>query len=819
MGCAVSETRTCPECADAAGIIFLRKLLYFSLSYTRTKSQSFEEKTEQRTEERIVSLLFFRYNKRIFLFSFFMKFHSGKWQSEIDVRNFIQKNYVPYAGGDTFLAPVTKRTKAVWKKLQMLIQEEAKKGVLDLDVNTPSTITSHAAGYIDQENEVIVGLQTDAPLKRAIKPLGGIRLSQMAAESYGYEVPKSVSEIFYKYRKTHNDGVFSAYNDEQKLLRRKHVLTGLPDNYGRGRIIGDCRRVALYGINRLIEEKQKELKEYDSAMNETNIRLREEVFEQIKDLKAMVKMAEDYGFDITQPARDSKEALQWMYFAYLAAVKEQNGAAMSFGRIDAFLDIFIEKDLKEGTYSEEEIQEMIDDFVIKLRIVRHLRPPQYNALFAGDPTWVTMVLGGSGIDGRPMVTKTSFRLLHTLSNLGPAPEPNLTVLWGEHLPESWKEYSAQQSIFSSSIQYENDDLMKEYYGDDYAIACCVSGMKIGKEMQFFGARANLVKVLLLAINGGREEPLNHGGEHDHDGGDVVIPGLEALTNKEYLDYDEVWSQFENVVEWLAKRYVDTMNVIHYMHDKYNYESVQMALHDMDIKRNMAFGMAGLSVIADSLSAIKYAKVKPVLNEKGVAESYEITGDFPKFGNDDDRVDSIAQEVTEMFMKALRRYPTYRNAKHTLSILTITSNVVYGNATGATPDGRESGVPFAPGANPMHGRDENGAIASLNSVAKLSYDYCQDGISNTFSIVPTSLGKTQQHQKENLVQLMNGYFVGKGAHHLNVNVLDRDMLKDAQKHPEKYPQLTIRVSGYAVLFNRLSKAQQDEVIARTFHERI
>ncbi len=735
-----------------------------------------------------------------------------KWETEIDVRNFIQDNYTLYEGGEEFLAPVTKRTKKVWGKIEGLLKEEIKKGILDLDVNTPSNITSHKPGYIDKKNEVIVGLQTDKPLKRAIKPLGGIRLTQKAAESYGYSIPKKVSDIFFKYRKTHNDGVFSAYTPDQRLLRKKHLLTGLPDNYGRGRIIGDCRRVALYGIDRLIEEKQADMADYTARMNRETIRTREEVSEQIRDLKEMKKMAESYGFDISQPAKDSKEAIQWTYFAYLAAVKEQNGAAMSFGRIDAFLDIYIENDLASGKYTEQEVQEMIDDFVIKLRIVRHLRAPEYNELFAGDPTWVTMVLGGTGIDGRALVTKTSFRILHTLTTLGPAPEPNLTILWGEKLPESWKKYCSKQSILSSSIQYENDDLMKQYYGDDYAIACCVSGMEVGKEMQFFGARTNLAKALLLSINGGKEEPL----KDSIDGGDVIIPGMSPLNKHASLSYDEVWNQFERVIEWLAERYVNTMNIIHCMHDKYNYESVQMALHDTEIKRNMAFGIAGLSVVADSLSAIKYAKVKPKWNKQGVAESFEIKGDFPKYGNDDNRVDDIAKQVCHMFISALRRYPTYRGAKHTLSVLTITSNVVYGKATGCTPDGRESGMPFAPGANPMHGRDENGAIASLNSVAKISYDDCQDGISNTFSIVPKSLGKSDRSRIENLSQLLDGYFVGEGAHHLNVNVLDRAKLRDAQVHPEKYPQLTIRVSGYAVLFNRLSKEQQDEVIARTFH---
>lgn len=741
-------------------------------------------------------------------------FKSGDWETDINVRDFIQRNYTSYDGDEAFLASVTERTTTIWNKLLKLMELEREKGILDLDVNTPSSITSHNAGYIDKENEIIMGLQTDAPLKRAIKPLGGIRLVEKAAESYGYQIPKEVSEVFYKHRKTHNDGVFSAYSDEQRLLRSKHIVTGLPDNYGRGRIIGDYRRLALYGTDKLIADKMRSIKNIPALMNEVNIQLREELTEQITALNDIKKMAGTYGFDVSKPAQDTKEALQWMYFAYLAAVKQQDGAAMSFGRIDAFLDIYIERDLNEDKYTETQIQEMMDDFVIKLRIVRQLRPPEYNQLFAGDPTWVTLVLGGTGIDGRNMVTKTSYRLLNTLTTLGAAPEPNLTVLWGEKLPTTWKKYCAKQSIISSSIQYENDDLMKNYYGDDYAIACCVSGMAIGKEMQFFGARCNLAKALLLSINGGKEEPSLH-----TEGGDVIIPGQESMDTKEYLDFEQVWERFKQNMDWLAERYVNTMNVIHYMHDKYNYESSLMSFHDRDIKRYMALGAAGLSVVADSLSAIKYAKVKPEWTDKRVAKKYIIEGEYPQYGNDDDRVDQIAVETVKYFIEALRKHKTYRNAVHTLSILTITSNVVYGGATGATPDGREAGVAFAPGANPMHGRDKNGAIASLNSVAKIPYKYCQDGVSNTFSILPNSLGKDQSEQIDNLTQLMDGYFVGKGAHHLNVNVLDRDMLLDAQSHPEKYPQLTIRVSGYAVLFNRLSKEQQDEVIARTFHGKI
>lgn len=744
------------------------------------------------------------------------QFKEGRWTNRVDVRDFVQLNYSPYEGDSKFLLPATERTRALWDQIMQLIKQEREKGILDLDVNIPSSITSHQAGYIDQSREIIVGLQTDAALKRSIKPNGGIRLVEQAAEAYGYKIPKEVSQIYYKYRKTHNDGVFDVYSPEIKLLRSKHVITGLPDNYGRGRIIGDYRRLALYGATKIIEERQTELDKGVEKMDEYTMRRREELSDQITALKEIVEMGNIYGFDLTRSAQDSKEAIQWLYFAYLAAVKQQDGAAMSLGRVDAFLDIYIERDLSEGRYTESQIQEMIDDFVIKLRIIKHLRPPEYNQLFAGDPTWVTLVLGGTGIDGRNMVTKTSFRFLNTLTNLGPAPEPNLTVLWGEKLPASWKNYCAEQSIKYSSIQYENDDLMKPYYGDDYGIACCVSGMTIGKDMQFFGARANLAKVLLLAINGGKEEPLTHDREHITAGGDIVISDMEAMNRTEHLDFNEVYPRFMKLIDWLAQRYVAAMNVIHYMHDKYHYESAEMAMHDMDVRRFMAFGIAGLSVTVDSLSAIKYAKVRPIWNDKGVAESYLIEGDFPTFGNDDDRADSLAVEITEEFIKCLRKYETYRDAVHTLSVLTITSNVVYGNATGATPDGRVSGTPFAPGANPMHGRDRNGAIASLNSVAKISYTACQDGISNTFSIVPGSLGRDSDEQVRNLVQMMDGYFVAKSGHHLNVNVFDRETLLDAQLHPENYPQLTIRVSGYAVNFNNLSKVQQDEVIARTFH---
>ncbi len=746
-------------------------------------------------------------------------FNGDKWIDEIDVRNFIQENYSPYDGDGNFLCGPTQRTQNIWEAINNLIVQEKSKGILDLDVENPSDILSHPAGYIDKENEIIVGLQTDKPLKRAIKPNGGIKLVEIAAKAYGYEIPKHVSEIYNKIRKTHNDGVFSAYTPFQKQLRSKHIITGLPDNYGRGRIIGDYRRVALYGIDRLIEQKNEEMHYLEEAMDDCTIKQREEIFEQIKALNNMREMALMYGFDISKPARDTKEAIQWMYFAYLAAVKQQDGAAMSFGRIDAFLDIFIEKDLQENKYTEEQVQEMIDDFVIKLRIVRQLRAPEYNTLFAGDPTWVTMVLGGCGIDGRHMVTKTSYRLLHTLINLGPAPEPNLTVLWAKNLPEKWKSYCSKISIDTSSIQYENDDLMKQYYGDDYGIACCVSGMKIGKDMQFFGARCNLGKSLLLAINGGKEEPITHECSHRTEGGEIIIPGIKNMDDSEFLNFEAVWEQFIIVINIVAREYVNMMNTIHYMHDKYNYESAEMALHDYDVKRYMAFGIAGLSVVADSLSAIKFAKVRPVLNSQGVSTRYEVEGEFPMFGNDDDRVDEIAINVIKEFYTALKENKTYRNSIHTLSVLTITSNVVYGDATGSTPDGRESGVPFAPGANPMHGRDKNGAIASLNSVAKLPYEYCLDGISNTFSIVPSSLGKSDEEKINNLTQILDGYMPGKSGHHLNINVLDRSMLLDAQEHPENYPQLTIRVSGYAVLFNKLNKKQQDEVIARTFHDRL
>lgn len=737
----------------------------------------------------------------------------------IDVRSFIQKKYKPYYGDDSFLTPPTSRTKNLFKKVQALLDKEYKKGgVLDVDTETVATITSHKAGYIDKKLEIIVGLQTDKPLKRGIKPYGGVKLIESACEAYGYKLSPRVLDIFNNYVRSHNDGVFSVYKNwknfhtpDGKLLRKSGVITGLPDNYGRGRIIGDYRRVPLYGIDFLITEKLEELEEICGYMDEKNIRLREEVEDQIQALKDIKTMAASYGFDLSKPASDTKEAIQWLYFAYLAAVKEQDGAAMSMGRIDAFLDIYSEEDLKSGRYTEEQIQEMVDDFVIKLRLVRHLRHPEYNSLFAGDPTWVTCVLGGMSHDGatragKHMVTKMSYRILHTLSNLGPAPEPNLTILWSKSLPENFKKYASKISVESSSIQFENDDLMRPIYGDDYGIACCVSAMAIGKQMQFFGARCNIAKLLLVAINEG----------YDEMEGTPIIANVPKLKHDKVLDYEEVKKQYFKLMDWLATRYVETMNLIHYMHDHYNYEKSEMALHDIDVHRFMAFGAAGLSIVADSLSAIKYAKVTAIRDKKGIAKDFKITGSFPCYGNDDDRADKIAVEVVERFITALRKNPTYRNAEHTLSILTITSNVVYGKHTGATPDGRKAGEPFAPGANPMHGRDKKGALASLNSVAKLPYSSCRDGISNTFSIVPQTLGKTLDIRVENLVNMLDGYFE-KNGHHINVNVIDRAVLEDAMKKPWKYPSLTIRVSGYAVNFIKLTEEQQKEVISRTFHK--
>ncbi|MEG3864627.1 MULTISPECIES: formate C-acetyltransferase [unclassified Microcoleus] len=735
-------------------------------------------------------------------------FTEGNWTNEVNVRDFIQKNYTPYEGNAEFLTAPTEKTQQLWQKVLELMKQEREKGVLDVDTKVPTSITAHAAGYIDRDLEQIVGLQTDRPLKRAIMPLGGIRVVKAGLEAYGYQLDPQTEEIFTKYRKTHNDGVFDAYTRSMRLARRSGIITGLPDAYGRGRIIGDYRRVALYGVDRLIEDKktQQESLELD-AMDEGTIRLREELSEQIRALFELKEMAASYGFDISRPAANAREAVQWLYFGYLGAVKEQNGAAMSLGRVSTFLDIYFERDLQSGASSEVELQELIDHFVMKLRMVRFLRTPDYNALFSGDPTWVTEAIGGISDDGRTLVTRNSFRFLHTLSNLGTAPEPNLTVLWSENLPENFKEFCAKVSSDTSSIQYENDDLMRPQYGDDYAIACCVSAMRIGKQMQFFGARVNLAKTLLYAINGGKDEK----------SGDQIAPQFPPITT-EYLDYDEVRARFRDMMAWLAKTYINTLNVIHYMHDKYCYERLEMALHDRDVYRTMACGIAGLSVVADSLSAIKNAKVKVIRNEQGLAVDYSIEGEYPKYGNNDDRVDSIAIELVQSFMNEIRQHKTYRGAVATQSVLTITSNVVYGKKTGSTPDGRKAGEPFAPGANPMHGRDSCGAIASLSSVAKLPYSDCQDGISNTFSILPQALGRMESDRTNNLVSLIDGYFHD-GGHHINVNALDRQTLLDAMEHPENYPQLTIRVSGYAVNFIKLTREQQLDVIKRTFHERV
>ena len=735
-------------------------------------------------------------------------FTEGNWTKEVNVRDFIQKNYTPYEGNAEFLTAPTEKTQQLWHQVLELMKQEREKGVLDVDTKVPTSITAHAAGYIDRDLEKIVGLQTDRPLKRAIMPFGGIRVVKAGLEAYGYQLDRQTEEIFTKYRKTHNDGVFDAYTRSMRLARRSGIITGLPDAYGRGRIIGDYRRVALYGVDRLIEDKktQQESLELD-AMDEGTIRLREELSEQIRALFELKEMAASYGFDISRPAANAREAVQWLYFGYLGAVKEQNGAAMSLGRVSTFLDIYFERDLQSGASSEVELQELIDHFVMKLRMVRFLRTPDYNALFSGDPTWVTEAIGGISDDGRTLVTRNSFRFLHTLSNLGTAPEPNLTVLWSENLPENFKEFCAKVSSDTSSIQYENDDLMRPQYGDDYAIACCVSAMRIGKQMQFFGARVNLAKTLLYAINGGKDEK----------SGDQIAPQFPPITT-EYLDYDEVRARFRDMMAWLAKTYINTLNVIHYMHDKYCYERLEMALHDRDVYRTMACGIAGLSVVADSLSAIKNAKVKVIRNEQGLAVDYSIEGEYPKYGNNDDRVDSIAIELVQSFMNEIRQHKTYRGAVATQSVLTITSNVVYGKKTGSTPDGRKAGEPFAPGANPMHGRDSCGAIASLSSVAKLPYSDCQDGISNTFSILPQALGRMESDRTNNLVSLIDGYFHD-GGHHINVNALDRQTLLDAMEHPENYPQLTIRVSGYAVNFIKLTREQQLDVIKRTFHERV
>ena len=738
------------------------------------------------------------------------KFEKGDWQQEINVRDFIQRNYTPYEGDESFLTGATEKTKKLWYKVLELYKKEheAEGGVLDIDTKTISTVSSHDAGYIDKDLEDIVGLQTDAPLKRAIMPFGGIRIVEQSCKAYGREVDPEVDNIFHNIRKTHNDGVFSVYTPDIRAARSNHLLTGLPDGYGRGRIIGDYRRVALYGVDALIAEKQEELEILDvDELTENVIREREEISEQIKALKELKVMAEKHGFDISEPAKNAKEAVQWLYFGYLGAIKDQNGAAMSLGRTSTFLDIYFEKDIKEEILTEEEAQEIMDHFIMKLRLVRFLRTPEYNELFSGDPVWVTESIGGMSIDGRTLVTKNSFRLLHSLENLGPAPEPNMTVLWSTRLPEGFKRYASKLSIETSSIQYENDDLMRITLGDDYGIACCVSPMKIGKQMQFFGARANLAKTLLYAINGGRDEKT----------GKQVTPKYEPIKS-EYLEYDEVMEKFNQMMDYVAKIYIKALNAIHYMHDKYSYEAIEMALHDKDIIRTMACGIAGLSVVADSLSAIKYAKVKVIRDESGMAVDYEVEGDFPKFGNDDDRVDQIAVEVVKTFLHKLQKHQTYRNSKHTLSILTITSNVVYGKATGNTPDGRRAGEPFGPGANPLHGRDTNGALAVMNSIAKLPFEQSEDGISYTFSITPGTLGKNEDDRITNLVNMLDGYFKQTG-HHINVNVFDRSLLLDAMDHPEKYPQLTIRVSGYAVHFTKLTREQQLDVINRTIHERI
>ena len=735
-------------------------------------------------------------------------FIPGVWQNEINVRDFIQTNYKEYTGDASFLKGATERTETVMKKVQMLFALERQYGgVLDIDTDTVSSLTSYSPGYVDKKNELIVGLQTNRPLKRGVNPFGGIRMARQACESYGYKLGQKIEEEF-KFRTTHNDGVFRAYTEEMRAARKCHVITGLPDAYGRGRIIGDYRRVALYGIDRLIEDKRKDKKLLESKdFNTETIRLDEELYQQIAFLGYLKEMAAMYGYDISEPAKNAREAIQWTYFAYLGAIKEQNGAAMSLGRVSSFFDIYFERDIANGTLTEEGAQELMDDFVIKLRLARHLRTPEYNELFGGDPMWITEAVGGMGEDGRTLVTKNSFRMLNTLYTLGPSPEPNLTVLWSMALPEGFKKFCAKVSADTDSIQYENDDVMRPIYGDDYAIACCVSAMKIGKQMQFFGARCNLAKLLLIAINGG----------YDTTSGMHIGPQMPAL-DKDKLEYNEVIERFDIYIEWLAKLYVNTMNVIHYMHDKYAYEKTQMALHDTEVGRFMAFGIAGLSVVADSLSAIKYASVHPVKDENGAIVDFETLGNFPKFGNDDDRVDFIAKEMTHKFITELRKTPTYRHAEHTLSVLTITSNVMYGKNTAATPDGRKASAPFAPGANPMHNREENGALASLNSIAKLSYDDCRDGISNTFSITPDALGVTEDDRIDNLVAILDGYFAKK-AHHINVNVMNRETLMKAYENPEAYPNLTIRVSGYAVNFAKLSREQQREVISRTFHESI
>ena len=733
-------------------------------------------------------------------------FKSGNWQTEIDVRNFIQTNYTPYEGDEEFLSTATERTKILMKKLNHLQEMEQEfGGVLDIDTRTISSLTSYQPGYLDKDKEIIVGLQTDRPLRRGVNPFGGLNMTRKACEAYGYKLSDEAEKEF-QYRTTHNEGVFRAYTDEIKAARHCGIITGLPDAYGRGRIIGDYRRVALYGVDRLIEQKKKDkILAGTKVMDTDNIRQLEELYQQITFLGYLKEMASMYGCDISQPAVNAKEAVQWLYFAYLGAIKEQNGAAMSLGRVSTFLDIYFERDLKNKVLTESQAQEIFDDFVMKLRMARHLRTPEYNELFAGDPMWITEAVGGMGEDGRSLVTKSSFRILHTLYNLGSSAEPNLTVLWSNQLPNSFKRFAAKVSCDTDAIQYENDDIMRPKFGDDYAIACCVSAMRVGKDMQFFGARANLAKLLLMSLNGGRDEK----------SGQQVAPA-QAPYQGEYLEYDKVLQMMAFYREWLAKTYVSAMNIIHYMHDKYAYEKTQMALHDTKVHRFMAFGIAGMSVLADSLSAVKYAKVRCIRDDTGLITDFEVIGDYPAFGNDDDRVDSIAQEQIGLFFEELKKNPTYRDAEHTLSILTITSNVVYGKKTGSTPDGRKAGAPFAPGANPMHNREKNGALAALNSVAKLSYDTCKDGISNTFSIVPQALGHSSEERYGNLISILDGYFIQK-AHHLNVNVLNKQTLIEAYEHPDRYPNLTIRVSGYAVNFHKLSKSQQLEVISRTFHE--
>ncbi|MBF0942682.1 formate C-acetyltransferase [Abiotrophia sp.] len=736
-------------------------------------------------------------------------FKGKKWQEEIDVRDFIQQNYTLYEGDDSFLAGPTQATKDLWAQVMDLNKQEREAGgVLDTDSSIVSTITSHGPGYLDKDKEKVVGFQTDKPFKRGLQPFGGIRMSEKSAEAYGFHVDPEVSHIFTEYRKTHNQGVFDVYTPEMRAARKSGIITGLPDAYGRGRIIGDYRRVALYGVDRLMEEK---LKDYNNigcdVMTNDILQLREELSEQYRSLKDLKKLGEIYGFDISKPATTAKEAFQWLYLAYLAAIKEQNGAAMSLGRTSTFLDIYVERDLRNGTLTEEEAQELVDHFIMKLRLVKFMRTPEYNELFSGDPTWVTESIAGVGLDGRPLVTKNSFRYLHTLSNLGPAPEPNLTVLWSPQLTDGFKTFAAKMSIESSAIQYENDEVMRPQYGDDYAIACCVSAMRVGKQMQFFGARANLAKCLLYAINGGIDEKSKA----------QVGPKFQPVTS-EYLDFDEVMEKYDDMMEWLAGLYVNALNCIHYMHDKYSYERIQMAVQDTYIHRTMATGIAGFSVAADSLSAIKYGKVKTIRDENGIVVDFEVEGDFPKYGNNDDRVDTLAVDLLKRFMTKVKKHPTYRNAQHTTSILTITSNVVYGKKTGNTPDGRRAGQPFAPGANPMHGRDTHGALASLSSVAKVPYSYALDGISNTFSIIPRALGKEEDVQQENLSNMLDGYSK-KGGHHLNINVFNRDTLVDAMEHPENYPQLTIRVSGYAVNFIKLTREQQLDVINRTMHSQM